>query len=1348
MQTITTYDAHGGTAVKHEQPGSCSTKYGNKNNRTNHGGGIARRLMPLLLLVFTLVGGTAWGQTNVNMTSNTNNGSTTMQCGTTYTLTLSNQNGDRQHTFTNSNGGIYVEEFTFYGVMKVDLTRTRTRTRENRRDDWGNWSDWSSLTTNNTFDYLTVGENVYGISSVSYSGLEPIEQSSTNISNGYNSDYGEYFSTEHEQTETTTTYYRAEFTIPSISVNNATSQLVFSYTENTGYNSNTNRAGFTATIKPICCPVLTAPADGANISSGSNVEFSWEAYTDATSYDVVLDGATIANVTATTATSYTYTPTPTPALAAGDHTWKVVNNNNLDYGHCPTRSFKVCTSAPSCATNISLEDEAVLNNRLVIWDAVECATSYEVFVAPISIPVGSMFIKENEEGEEDEENGEYKYLVGEPTEPQFMMPILPEGEYRWVVRPKNDLGVATRCEMRTFKVEYQSADGHAVTPSTQGTEFFFSLMENGFDDRSTSMDKYTAIIAPKEDATVTFHYYANGTEVEYTVSAGTTMEIPLSKNLVYHPDVGDTYKKRTVRVTSTADISLYIANEAENSFDASIVLPTTALGADYMIQTFPNSDETTYPRYACFMVIATEDDTEIEISGSNSSHINPDSLSVILDKGESYFVKSTTNASTNNDLSGIKISVKHRDGHPEDECKTIAVFNGNTLTGVPTSMNNNHDHLVEQAYPISNWGTKFAITSTDGYETGVNNRPDADYIRITAAEATSVTINDGTTTSFTLAASATQDYTLNRSTGSCFIETEKPVACYLYQRSATSGNPNDEMGDPSMVWIAPIERGIEEITFSTFAATEINPEDHWVNIVIPIEAISDGQAVMLKRPNGTEENIRSSFMTGTNYNYVAGSGNKYAYARVKIDHGTYTLRSIGGGKMVVHVYGLGEVRGYAYAAGSEAVPYSSNFMVGNNSGENVLDVSLLDDDHHFCGSTTYHFSVNSNATNVDSVRIDFGDGTIKTIIASSENKYVDHKYDVHDDFEEYEIEARVYSTVYDNELCQENVVVDIIHDVVLEFAPSQITIRDTVCKGTSYVYTDSIFKIGDNGEKVFDHIYRFPSNGDPEWIIEEHSTKTDDKAKTSSGCVVPMTFDIYVYEDLDAGNIGHSTTECNGLSINQLVSITTTEKIGPASGGDPSAHYQWLYLAGTEDSKPTTAPGSGYTTGGDNIYAPWSMVEDETQSNILIDQSGWYCRAYVSECGTVYTDYIYATASTGANGATIQPISDSIHVCGNTPIPDNKRSIGSYPFGEPGYSYIVNVGNDTYTYNVAYQWQDSIPGTGGHGWQNITTNGTTPFYTIPATFSRSTFYRCLITLTENVGGSGNAGCSREYMQCW
>ena len=236
MQTSSTSPTQRGTNVKQEQRSVCSNIQQTTQTLARRAGtGIARRLMQLLLFIFALVGGTAWGQQTVTISMTQTNGSTPMQCGTTYTLILSNQNDDRQHTFTNSNGGIYVEEFTFYGVMKVESTRTRTRTRENWwNNDWGAWSAWSSLTANNTFDYLTVGENVYGNSSVSYSGLEPIEQPSTNTRDGYDSDYGASYSTEHTQTETTTTYYRAKFTIPSISVNNATSQLVFSYTETEG----------------------------------------------------------------------------------------------------------------------------------------------------------------------------------------------------------------------------------------------------------------------------------------------------------------------------------------------------------------------------------------------------------------------------------------------------------------------------------------------------------------------------------------------------------------------------------------------------------------------------------------------------------------------------------------------------------------------------------------------------------------------------------------------------------------------------------------------------------------------------------------------------------------------------------------------------------------------------------------------------------------------------------------------------------------------------------------------------------------------------------------------------------
>ena len=63
--------------------------------------------------------------------------------------------------------------------------------------------------------------------------------------------------------------------------------------------------------------------------------------------------------------------------------------------------------------------------------------------------VGFEIIDENEE--------EYKYLVGEPTEPQFMMPILPEGEYRFACVDGICPYYGERIAEKTVRVAPQSA---------------------------------------------------------------------------------------------------------------------------------------------------------------------------------------------------------------------------------------------------------------------------------------------------------------------------------------------------------------------------------------------------------------------------------------------------------------------------------------------------------------------------------------------------------------------------------------------------------------------------------------------------------------------------------------------------------------------------------------------------------------------------------------------------------------------------------------------------------------------------------------------------------------------------
>lgn len=1155
-------------------------------------------------------------------------GTHTFQCGTTYNYKATTAG---TYTFTNSTG--------------ADIT--------------------ISNITVNTLRYYSEYYRDYRYNDVTIGGSRPDIYYNTNNGCGRYYNYYNIYPGTGTASVTITNGNSVDFVITN-NIDNGT--------------NNCTPAGFSFTVTtPACCPTLTAPADGAVIASGNPVQFSWEAYTGAASYTLYLNNLQVANDI--TATSYTYNTT----LQDGTYTWKVESNNGS--GDCETRTFTVC-SGISCATNLQPADGTVLTNRLISWDAVECASSYEVFVTPISVPVTQMYAKNTDDT--------YKYLVAEPTSTQYHLPILAEGEYRWVVRPKNPAGqVAEGCETHTFRIQYQSSNNYAVTPSTQGREFLFSLMQNGYRENSNSNRKYTAVIAPKANATVTFHYYANGTEQSYEVLAGSTESITLDESLVYHEGVGDQYKNRTVRVTSTADISLYIANEANNSFDASIVLPLSALGQNYMIQTFPSNNYNSGSERGrpCFMIIADRDNTTVNISGSHSTQIQPSDTTVILNEGESYFVVS--NNGNNNDLSGLKIDVAINS--PEDDCKTIAVFNGNVVTCIPNDLGDNRDHLVEQAYPISNWGTKFAITSTDGYVSFPTSNLDVDYIRITPSENNTEVKLNGVIVDSDLDLGETYTHNLRRSAGSCYIETDKPVACYLYQRSADQqGLSGDNMGDPSMVWIAPIERGIEEITFSTFKATDINDANHWVNIVIPIEAISGGQAVMLKRPNGTEENIRSSFMTGENYNYVAGSGDKYAYARVKINHGTYTLRSIGKGKMVIHVYGLGEVRGYAYAAGSEAVPYKSNFLVGDAAG-GIIDISTLQDpDFHFCSGAgaKYTFMINSNSPNVDSVKIDFDDGSpIKTINLTVGETSVEHSMP---NPGPYEITAQVYYTIYNNELCQEDVIVETVRDYVFIFFNEAQTIRDTVCMGADYTFTRDYWLPDDDGE-LEQHTYTETFQN-----VTEQRTATV-IGKSEYGCDMSITFILDVYSEITAGAIISNTIECMSDGQNIGLSVVQLQNSVSATSNDPNAHYQW--------QKSDTESG------------PWEDITNQTGESYIVTENGYYRRAYIAACSTAYSNVLQAEASGAFNPGT--PIDNTVRICSNETLPATTLGVQPSNTEYDGEGNMVLIGGGNY--RVLFQWQQST--NGGATWSNI--SGATSYnYTIPTSYTQSTSFRRLIT---NVG---------------
>ena len=1133
-------------------------------------------------------------------------------------------------------------------------------------------------------------------------------------------------------------------------------------------------SGFTATIttSSTCCPILTTPTDGA-IVSASSISFSWEAYRDADSYTLYVNDAVAASNIAET--SYTYTPNPT--LQDGTYTWKVLPNNNASE-NCPTRTFMVCSSLSCVNPNTMTPRGGVeVTKRWLSWDPVPCATGYKVYVATTSVGLATADPIE----------------VPASNNPMVKLDIMPEGEYYWVVLPVASDGNGPTIQscsdnIQRFKIKYSNSENHSILPSTQGKEFYFSLMQNGYYDINycgTASDYrvYKAIIAPKESGTVYFEYFNqnNPRTVGVSVTENTTTEVILNEADVYHPNVGTAqnnyYKDRTVRVYADFEISLYVSNEACNSFDASIVLPTTALGTEYMIQTYPNGNHTTGANnvandipHPCFMIIGTKDDTPVRITGPSEkidallptpADVQEDQstgisyFDITINKGESYFIRSST--TDVNDLSGIEVKVNPRQNNDLDKCKTIMVFNGNILTRIPATNNTNMDHIFEQAYPISNWGTEFAITSSDGYDGNPN--PDVDYIRITASEATNCTIYNATNTiarTYTLEAGDTEEYQLPRASGSCYIKATKPVACYLYQRSGVG--INGSYGDPSMLWISPINLGLNQLTFSTFDfIAGDNPSDkiHYVNIVIPADSVNAANPVYMTYKNNNQQTVIEN-ITDEFSNYVLGSNQKYKYARIELPrHGTYTLNS-DKGKMVVHVYGLGGVRGYAYNGGSAAIPYRSNFMVGQYGVDGFFTMSTTGYD--LCSGTQYKFDISSNASNVYRVRMVFGSGDNTETVdmykgddPTTPNVTEEATGPVTRTISEegrIPIVAYVYSIVYNNATCQEEVVIEEVEDYIFNFSGGTQEIHDAVCYDNDYTFPVWYY-IGDSLVEAthsitFEEILeKTPTNGERLFVVSKGDLNDNGEVDESeyylneNGCKTLYHVYLTLYNPIKAGAIKVSSKKCeNGENSGDVVNISVTKlesnpdaldtdpnktPTGKAEGGDPDAYYQWYSITGQDVNSSSTPP--------DNDPR-WTELSNQAEVH-TVTVSGWYRRAYISEkCSTtVYTTAVYATGSSVFDPGTH---ADSvISVCSNESV---SSLIGTLPDNWSASTSNANAYTDNHGHEITFQWQKYTIGPPS-GWVDID-GATGEKYIVVGpeeggTFATNAYYRRRIANVDN-----------------
>ncbi len=293
-----------------------------------------------------------------------------------------------------------------------------------------------------------------------------------------------------------------------------------------------------------------------------------------------------------------------------------------------------------------------------------------------------------------------------------------------------------------------SATSLFAQASTEGKEFWVALtIGRGPEDKGDGFEAFICVSSKTRKGTVTVTNPQTNWVQTYQIPNTTgwlkIADIPQSAIYPYAQNEtgqqkasGKTFKTGLL-VTCDEEVSVFAGLRYTNAFDASNVLPITALQSEYIIQDYPPFADGTPTSFSNFCILATENNTQVEITPHAKTYDGKPAntpFTITLNEGEIYYVVSeqaTDNGNKSSDDSKYKCLsgsyVKAKNG------KKIAVFNGDICTRTPNGVSARDIHY-EQAMPTDYWGTEFVITRS--------LEKDANRFRITALEdGTQVEIN-------------------------------------------------------------------------------------------------------------------------------------------------------------------------------------------------------------------------------------------------------------------------------------------------------------------------------------------------------------------------------------------------------------------------------------------------------------------------------------------------------------------------------------------------------------------------------------------------------------------------------
>lgn len=367
------------------------------------------------------------------------------------------------------------------------------------------------------------------------------------------------------------------------------------------------------------------------------------------------------------------------------------------------------------------------------------------------------------------------------------------------------------------------------------------------------------------------------------------------------------FRKKGIHIESDCPIVAYAHIYGSVSSGATMLIPVENWGSRYTTINSKQGDAS--GAFNFLFVIATKDSTPIKIIPSQLSRLGNLAnvpIFITLQKGQIYQYVGDADALGNgvNLTNSVVTSL--------DPNKPIAVFAGSSRTsgesnGSCTSASRDND--IQQCYPQEIWGKEYITTPFSTATSSTTFTPSvfagSSYKIVARDSGTMVRIN-----SITIVLPVGSFYQFTNSLPN-YITANKPIAVAQFM---TSTNCGTGQGDPDMIYLSPLDRGVTSTGF--YRTTKEAITNNYVSMIVPNDGLNSLTIDGLTYPFGGNSYVAPISIIGNNPGYslvVKGWAAARAQTIIKCNK-----------KFTGITYGLGGAESYAYNIGANFFSNSPN----------------------------------------------------------------------------------------------------------------------------------------------------------------------------------------------------------------------------------------------------------------------------------------------------------------------------------------------------------------------------------------------------------------------------------------